>query len=776
MTEPNRKLAAIMSADVVEYTRLMADDDAATVETLQQYRAAVERVVIRHKGHVVNAPGDNILAEFASAIECVAAAIEIQKSIEGRNVEVAADRRMRFRIGVHLGDVIAEADGTIYGDGVNLAARLEALAKPGGICVSRSVYEAVEGKLDITFDDLGAHQLKNVEKPVAVYAIRSGARAVNDKPASTSWKRRTVAVAIVAVLIAGVATWRYWPAILAPTGQSEAVLTLPDRPSLAVLPFANLSDDQQQEYFADGITEDLITDLSKLPGLFVIARNSSFTYKNKPTKVQEVAESLGVQYVLEGSVRRTGDSVRINAQLIDAHGGHHLWAERYEGKVDGLFDFQDQVMAQIVANLAVELTGATLAHANNPAGTDIVAAFDAFLSGREYFRLGTADAYGKAIAEFEKSIALDPDYGRAYAALAEVWLTLHKSAWLFAIGSSFRHNFDQLNDTLAKAKARPTAHAFVVSAELLARHGNHMDALADAERAIALEPNNPDAHISKASVLNVLGRAEEAEKSARWALRLDPHHRPGHLRVLGHALFHQERYDEAVTVMERVVARHSTFSNDYVTLASAYGYLGATDKAKSAIARGNALLEKVQGRSMTVQENGMYWWHGDFFDYDAVYRARLEDGLRRAGVQEGPGEPGRYAEYRELMTKIGAEYSVEGAVKVDAIRAKTLHENGAIFVDVRGSMSFRDGHIPGALDLGLNTKLSETNLSQLVGKDDDVVFYCFAVYCPYSAYASAKALTWGYTNVYRFDGGYPGWVDAGYPTEAAPQDTAPPES
>ena len=423
-------------------------------------------------------------------------------------------------------------------------------------------------------------------------------------------------------------------------------------------------------------------------------------------------------------------------------------------------------MAKIVANLSIELTGAGGDTVVDVVGTDIIAAYDAYLSGREHYRQGNTEAYRKAIAAYEEAIALDPDYGEAYAALADVWLSLHKLGWRFAIGDGFRENFDQLRRNVARAKALPTAHAFVVSAELLARHGNLTEALADADRAIALAPNDPDAHISRAGVLNFLGRAEEAEASARAALRLDPHHKPAHLRILGQSLFHQERYQEAAEIMQRVISRQDNIAFDYATLAAAYGHLGEDEQAATAAEQGSALLAGFLGRPLTVQENGMFWWHGDIFDYDPDYRARLAEGLRKAGVAEGPGAPERYAEYRARMTKLGAEYVVNGAIKVDAADAKALHEEGAIFIDVRGNINYREGHIPGALDLDLNAVLSEERLLQHVGKDDKVVFYCFAIYCPYSAYAAAKALVWGYTEVYRFDGGYPGWVDAGYPVES----------
>ena len=516
------------------------------------------------------------------------------------------------------------------------------------------------------------------------------------------------------------------------------------------------------------MTEDLITDLSKIQDLFVIARNSSFTYKGKPTKVQEVAADLGVRYVLEGSVRRTGDTVRINAQLIDATSGHHLWAERYEGAIEGIFEFQDQVLDQIVANLAVELVGADMAGGSGPAGTDVVAAYDALLTGRKFARRRSPGDFSRAIIWFEKAIELDPNYGSAYAAIAGAYWNIVSLDWHFSVGTAWDHAYERMLTNLAKAKEMPTGYAYAVSTEILARHGRYDEALADAERGLALEPNNPEIHISKARALNVMGRAEEAEQSVHRALRLDPHHKPDYLRVLGHALFHQERYDEAVDVLERVIGLQPDVREDFVTLAAAYGHLGRTAEADAMIERGDRLYDEYLGYPVSVQETGMFWWYGDIYDYDQTYLARLQDGLRKAGVQEGAGEPQRLAEYRALMSKDNGTYTVKGAPKITVTEAKALHDRGVVFIDVRNPYSFQSGHIPGAVFLELTSMLSEETLAEHVGKDDEVVFHCFGQYCPYSAYACAKAMTWGYTRVYHFESGYPAWEDAGYPAEQSP--------
>jgi TolB-like protein/class 3 adenylate cyclase len=334
----DRKLAAILSADVEGYSRLMGQDEVATVRTITAYREAIATAVARHAGRVVDAPGDNVLAEFASVVDAVQAAVDIQQELQTRNAALPATRQMRFRIGINLGDVIVEGE-RLYGDGVNIAARMESLAEGGGICLSGTAYDQVEGKLPLGYDYLGEHAVKNIARPVRVYRLRLGPGAVSIPSLA---RRRgpgrhvymvAAAVAVLVVLsAAGSFAWR-WLILPGPS----IGLPLPDRPSVAVLPFSNLSRDPAQEYFSDGVTEDLITGLSKVSGLFVIARNSVFTYKGRAVKVGEVARELGVRYVLEGSVQRSGNRVRITAQLVDAATGYHVWADRYDREVRDIF-------------------------------------------------------------------------------------------------------------------------------------------------------------------------------------------------------------------------------------------------------------------------------------------------------------------------------------------------------------------------------------------------------------------------------------------------------
>jgi TolB-like protein/class 3 adenylate cyclase len=332
-----RKLTAILSADVKGYSRLMGEDEEATVRTITAHRKVITSVIQKYRGRVVDSPGDNILAEFVSVVDAVQSAVEIQEVVRAKNDELPEDRRMEFRIGINLGDVIQEGE-RIYGDGVNIAARVEGLAEPGGICISGSAYEQIENKLALGYDYIGEHTVKNIVKPIRVYKVPTGPetlqKVTEEKRLAPGWQRAALAVVIAILVVAGgVAIWKsYRPPTSPPTevaSVEKMAFPLPDKPSIAVLPFNNLSGDPEQEYFSDGLTEEIITALSKVPEVFVIARNSVFTYKGKPVKVNQVAEELGVRYVLEGSVRKAGDDIRITAQLIDALSGHHLWAERY---------------------------------------------------------------------------------------------------------------------------------------------------------------------------------------------------------------------------------------------------------------------------------------------------------------------------------------------------------------------------------------------------------------------------------------------------------------
>ena len=365
----HRKLTAILSADVAGYSRLMQDDEAATVKTLEAYKQIISDLVKQHRGRVVDSPGDNLLAEFASVVDAVQCAVAIQKELQARNTELPENRKMLFRIGVNLGDVIEE-ESRIYGDGVNIAARLESLADPGGICVSKTAFDQIETKLPFGYEFLGEQTVKNIAKPVGAYRVVLEPRVTKKKGAGLKQGagRRIAIIGLAAalVVVAGVALWQSFlrPAAPPPAPAAEKAdpkqmaLPLPELPSIAVLPFVNLSEDPKQQLLCDGITDNIINALSKVPQLFVIARNSTFTYKGKTVKAKQVSEELGVRYVLEGSIQRTGDRVRISAQMVDALTGHQLLSERFDGETTDLFALQDDIAMKVLGAIQIKLSGA----------------------------------------------------------------------------------------------------------------------------------------------------------------------------------------------------------------------------------------------------------------------------------------------------------------------------------------------------------------------------------------------------------------------------------
>ena len=528
--EFKRRLTAILSADAVGYSRLMREDEDATIRTIKQFRLAISKLVQNFRGRVVDSPGDNILAEFTSVVDAVNCAVEIQRDLAERNAELHETRRMPFRIGINLGDVVEEGE-RIYGDGINIAARMESLAKGGGICISGPVYDAVESKLGLEYDFMGEQHVKNIEKPIRVYRILSypGAAAHRvvraKKDVGTAWRNVFLFVAILLFLggtVIGILKYHGSSETADEIGSKEnTALEVPDKPSIAVLPFANVGGDPKQEYFSDGITDDLITDLSKVSGLFVICRNSVFTYKEKPVKVQQVAQDLGVRYVLEGSVRKGGEQVRINAQLIDATTGRHLWAERYDGLIEDVFAVQDRITGEIVAALAVKLTKAEENQVSNR-DTYNIEAHDAFMQGRQYYVQRTPDAWTEAVRYYEKAIKLDPNYGRAYAALALIYCECSHTMWHESLGVSWEKANELSEKYLQTAMINPTALAHQVASKMLIYKNKHDEAVAEAEHALDLDPNDANSYLTMAYALMYTGRPKKAFEYVEKAMRLDP--------------------------------------------------------------------------------------------------------------------------------------------------------------------------------------------------------------------------------------------------------------
>jgi len=646
-----RRLTTILAADVVGYSRLMGEDEAGTLAALKSLRRElVKPKESQYRGRTVKLMGDGALMEFSSVVDAVQFAVEVQVAIAERNVDVPEDRRIVYRIGINIGDIIVEGDD-IYGDGVNVAARLEGLCEPGGVCIARNVFNQVKGKLDLTFEHLGEKEVKNIAEPVSVYRIDLDDKAaalvtpITVTPPTTGrgrWPQIAAGLVLSLVVVAGLVWWQPWAPDVEPASLERMAFPLPDRPSIAVLPFTNMSDDPSQEYFADGMTEDLITDLSKISGLFVIARNSSFSYKGQQVKIRQVAEELGVRYVLEGSVRRAGDQVRINAQLIDATTGGHVWAERYDSSLTDVFALQDKVTQNIVTALAVNLTEEEREQRARKE-TNVPEAYDAFLRGWAHYRFATRDDFAKAVPYLEKAIQLDPNYGRAHAALATIYRESHGNEWVRSLGISYHEAIKKAKRHLEEAMKDPTPLAHRIASRMLTTKDHWDEAIAEAERAIALDANDPDGYVAMSRVLVKVGRPAEGLEFIETAMRLDP--QSDYLYRLGSAQFHMERYDEAAATMLRATKRNPSEEWNFVLLAAAYGHLGREQEAKSAIETFNEMRAKAGRSSYTLAHLG-----GWTFKEEAD-RERLREGLRKAGLPEGnPAGPGLSA--GSSLTKI----------------------------------------------------------------------------------------------------------------------------
>jgi adenylate cyclase len=579
-----RKLAAILSADVKGYSRLMGQDEAATVRTLTDYREVMTTLIQHHHGRVVDSPGDNLLAEFPSVVDAVLCAVEIQQVLKARNARLPEDRRMEFRIGINLGDVIAE-EGRLYGDGVNIAARLEALAEPGGICISGTVYEHIQNKLTLWNEYLGEQTVKNIAEPVRVYRIVMdlGAEAGKDREGRgrlTRWQWAVLAVASVLVLGAG--AYGIQELVLRPYPPAEAVpkqipaLELPDEPSVAVLPFENMSVDPEQEYFSDGITEDLITDLSKISGLFVIARNSAFAYKGQAVNIQEVGQDLGVRYVVEGSVRKANGTVRITAQLLDATTGGHLWADRYDRDLEDVFAVQDDVVAKIVSALAVTLTEDEQERLLQEE-TGILEAYDYTKRGWWHKHQFTEQDLQQSRHMFEQAIELDPQLAEAYTGLGFTYYEEWALLWT-QDPQSLDRAYELGEQAIALDESFSAAHSLV--SHVLLWRMQHDEAIAHLERAIALDPNNADHLRDLGETLMFAGRPEEAIGLIEKAMRLNPHYPVTYPFALATAYATLERYDEAIAAHEEALDLNPFFFYSHVALAAIYSGTGQEEMSR----------------------------------------------------------------------------------------------------------------------------------------------------------------------------------------------------
>jgi adenylate cyclase len=530
----------------------------------------------------VHGSGDSLLAEFVSVVDAVRCAVEIQKELKTRNAELPEDRKVKFRIGVNPGDVI-EKDDDLHGDGVNIAARVEALAEGEGICITRTAYDHVKKKLNLGYEYLGEHTVKNIAEPVRVYRVlmdpEDAGKLIGEKRVEPK-RGQKVALAVVIVLLLVVGGLLIWRAVSPPmevASVEKMAFPLPEKPSIAVLPFDNLSGDPEQEYFSDGITEEIITALGSVPKLFVIARNSTFTYKGKPVKVQQVSEELGVRYVLEGSVKKSGDKIRVTAQLVDALNGHHLWAERYDRDLKDIFALQDDITKKIITAMQVKLTeGEEVRVAAK--GTNNLEAYLKYLQAHELINRINPDsnALGKQFAE--EAIALDPEYASAYASLAsahamDVWLGASKSPKQ-SIGKAMKllQKAITLDDTYAEA------HGYL--GFLYSMTNQHDKALAQAEKAVDLSPNSAECHYRLGKILTFAGRWKESIPEFERAIRLNPIPPNKYIFSLGLAQGWTGQYDEAITWCEKAIRQEPNSLLAHLFLTAVYSYSGRHEEAR----------------------------------------------------------------------------------------------------------------------------------------------------------------------------------------------------
>jgi len=637
-----RRLAAILAADVAGYSRLMGADEEGTHKRLRAYhRELIDPKIAEHHGRIVKTTGDGLLAEFASVVDAVRCAAEVQRGMIDREPELPDEQRIRFRIGINLGDVIVDGDD-IFGDGVNVAARLEALAEPGGICVSGMVHDQIRDKLPYRFADRGEQNVKNIARSVRVYALRP--EAIAELPATVapfvttprqSTNRNAIAAAAVAaVRIAFGGAWWLWPATKSSQTPAVAGTTSIAQPlvaprlSIVVLPFANLSNDPDQQYFADGITEDLTTDLSRIAGMFVISRNSAFTYRNKPVNTKEIGRELGVRYVLEGSVQRSGNQVRVTAQLIDAETGAHLWAERFDRDTGDLFALQDEKTRRIAITLNVELLNRETAR---PAGNPD--AFDYILRGRAAEAKGGArENIAVAIGLFERALALDPRSVEAESRLARALVR----RGLFAVPEAERADFERtealINQALTAAPQYPLAH--VAKAELFRAQRRCEDAIPEFEMALAADRNLVGSLVSLAQCKFLTGGSdEESIHLVEQAIRLSPRDSFVAFRYFWIGFVHllQSRTDEAIAWLEKARRADPRIAPPHYFLAGAYGLNGELDRAAAELAEAEKLTGSDRYSTIArVRANGDLNTPAVRDRFEGIFLA----GLRKAGMPE----------------------------------------------------------------------------------------------------------------------------------------------
>jgi TolB-like protein/class 3 adenylate cyclase len=590
-TRVERRLSAILAADVAGYSRLMGLDEVGTARVLREHRAVSDALVAKHGGRIVKTTGDGVLLEFPSVVDAVECAVAVQAVMAERNDGVPQDRRMLFRIGINLGDILIQGDD-ILGDGVNIAARLEGIAEPGGICISSSAYDQVRGKVAVEFTDLGEQSLKNIARPVRAYA------AVPNRP--------------------GPGTQR---------GATPSPLFVPHL-SIVVLPFANIGGDPEQDYFVDGMTESLTTDLSRISGAFVIARNTAFTFKGKAVDVKKLGRELNVRYVLEGSVQRAGGRLRVNVQLIDAETGNHLWAERFDKPVADLFDMQDEIVSRLANTLDAELVAAEARQAERSPHPD---AMGLVFQGSSWINKGqTPDFMAQARSFFEKAVALDPENVEAMVGLARVDGTLGAGVMTDDYSVRFAAAETTLTKVLSLAPNHAQAHASLALVQIFTKRA--AQGIAECEQALTLDRNLARAHALIGLAKYLLGRGAETEPHINEALRLSPRDTlaPRWMVWVGLAKAQLGADAEAVIWMRRGLDANRNYSVTHFDLAAVLARLGKLDEARAAVNAGLALDPRFTIR----RYRDVTYSNSDNPTYRAG-RERLIEGMRMAGVPEG---------------------------------------------------------------------------------------------------------------------------------------------
>jgi adenylate cyclase len=552
-----RKLTAILSADAVDYSRLMGEDEEATVRILKAYREVFTALIQQHNGQVLDSTGDNLLAEFVSVVDAVQCAVAVQKEIKARNDELPETRRMQFRIGINLGDVIQE-EGRIYGDGVNIAARLEGLAVPGGICISKTAFDHIESKLPYGYDFIGEQTVKNIAKPVGAYRVLLDPRVtVSGKPArSTKSKRVPIFAGAVAVLVLAIAAgiWQFYARrpTEEPASVEKMAFPLPEKPSIGVMPFDNIGGDPEQEYFSDGLAENIIMQLAQLPQLFVISRESTFAYKDKNVQVKQIAEELGVRYILEGSIQSSGDRIRVTAQLIDAITGRHVWADRYERELKDFFAIQDEITLKVVTELAGKLAEGEQSRFIIKKSPNIEA-YKYYQKAVPELRKFTKEGHLQSREFAMKAIEIDPQYSLAYSIIAWTYI----SDVGFGYSKDPAQDLEKTDQFIKKALEVDPDNGDVLSllTYVFLVRGQYDQSISQGRQAVERLPNMPDPHAFLAFSLVKAGQPAEAIEEITLAMRLAPSYPTWFLECIGQAYFLTGRYEEAIVAYEKHLER-----------------------------------------------------------------------------------------------------------------------------------------------------------------------------------------------------------------------------